>query len=121
MKHKKNQHIDKVSTCWGFIHGTCDFGDEKCWFKHSEQERIKCNMWDDIFTSKPEFHKHKKQMQRSLVEKCKKDENCKYGDFCWFLHKQVGQVNNKILMFLKMNNLYIDGQIRKDKAKILDD
>jgi hypothetical protein len=32
MKHKKNVKSDKVTICWRFAIGTCDFGDQNCWF-----------------------------------------------------------------------------------------
>ena len=33
--HKKEEHSEKVSSCWHFSAGTCDFCSVKCWFIHN--------------------------------------------------------------------------------------
>ena len=35
MLHKKQEHTEKVSVCWHFLHGNCRFGDSSCWFRHT--------------------------------------------------------------------------------------
>ena len=35
MLHKKKAHSEKVSSCWHFSTGICEFSDENCWFIHS--------------------------------------------------------------------------------------
>merc|ERR1719186_2005279 len=39
MAHKKENHSEKVSICWHFTAGICEFGDKKCWFVHSKTKR----------------------------------------------------------------------------------
>ena len=34
MKHKKQEHKEKVATCWKFVAGDCRFSDKNCWFNH---------------------------------------------------------------------------------------
>ena len=36
MMHNKQVHIETVSPCWNFSLGNCEFGDQACWFRHSE-------------------------------------------------------------------------------------
>ena len=46
MEHKKKDHLEKVSLCWKYSSGTCEFGDLNCWFSHSESS-FKCKMCDE--------------------------------------------------------------------------
>ena len=41
MRHRKQEHPKSVSMCTKKRHGSCHFGDEKCWFKHEGEK--KCN------------------------------------------------------------------------------
>ena len=45
MRHKKVPHEEKVQLCCNYASGTCDFGDEECWFSHEEKYEpiFKCN------------------------------------------------------------------------------
>ena len=93
MVHKKQQHIEMVDTCWGYISGNCIFGDPKCWFRHlpSNFSDMKCELCDESFRTKHEYKKHEKQEHTSEVPICKEFESrtCKRGDkFCWFKHEK---------------------------------
>ena len=104
MKHKKERHIESISNCWSFTCGTCEFSDDKCWFKHSSKEtsdKIECTICDDKFKTKSEFHRHKKQKHQRLVPQCKNNKNgaCKYGEkFCWFSHNENKENNEDIII-----------------------
>ena len=34
MKHRKQEHNEKVESCYKAASGTCSFGKESCWFNH---------------------------------------------------------------------------------------
>ena len=38
MKHRKKEHPKNVSTCKAHLSSSCNFGTEKCWYKHVEKE-----------------------------------------------------------------------------------
>ena len=38
MKHRKTQHPNNISICKTNNNGACNFGKEKCWFKHVDKE-----------------------------------------------------------------------------------
>ena len=44
MIHKKQEHTEKVSVCWNFLHGNCRFGDSSCWFRHTRSFRSLQNL-----------------------------------------------------------------------------
>ena len=95
MKHKKQEHEEKVATCWKFVAGDCRFSDKNCWFNHSENnledlDEIECNWCDKIFMTQPEFLNHRKREHMQYVPKCRNAEigACTYNEFCWFIHDQ---------------------------------
>jgi hypothetical protein len=97
MKHKKNIHTDKVSICWKFATGTCDYGDQNCWFSHIrsknnlETVNFKCNSWEKVFKFQSELLRHKKQEHTNLVPICRNSKNgtCIFGTLkCWFVHER---------------------------------
>ena len=66
MKHKKQDHKEKVATCWTFIAGDCHFSDDNCWFNHcknklEEMEKIEYNWCEKIFMTQPKCLNHKKK------------------------------------------------------------
>ena len=94
MVHKKKEHLEKVSLCWKYSSGTCEFGDLN-WFSHSgttpESSFIKCKVCDETFPLLPEYLRHKKNSHTHLVPTCKNNFNgeCKYGEiYCWFKHEK---------------------------------
>ena len=95
MRHNKEQHIETVSTCWNYPLGTCDFGEQACWFRHSEpitSSNMHCKICDKSFPNKQEFHIHRKQQHTALVTPCYQIDICKYGEeLCWFSHDEKRQ------------------------------
>ena len=41
MEHKKRLHEEKVTLCWKFEAGICDFGESSCWFSHCQNRKFK--------------------------------------------------------------------------------
>ena len=98
MRHKKQMHTETVSTCWNYLVGTCEYGDQACWFMHSEpvkSSNMRCKICDKTFSNKPEYHIHRKQHHTALLTPCSNAHNCKYGDeLCWFAHGERNQSDN---------------------------
>ena len=91
MMHKKENHSEKVSSCWNHTLGTCEFGDKNCWFNHvlgSPTPQIECKICDKKFLIRSEYLRHRKLEHPSTVQLCRNEE-CRYGDNCWFLHQQI--------------------------------
>ena len=93
--HKKEVHSEKVSSCWNFSAGTCDFGDENCWFIHSnakDQQKpaeYNCKLCDKVLANLSEYLRHRKRKHENTIPTCKNflDRTCIYGnDNCWFKH-----------------------------------
>ena len=38
MKHRKTEHPNNISICKTYNNGSCNFGSEKCWYKHVEKQ-----------------------------------------------------------------------------------
>ena len=100
MKHKKDEHNDKVNTCWKFDAGYCSFGDDKCWFIHDEEKKsveYPCNQCEKVFVTQTDIMEHRKKHHKQLVQLCKNENNgtCIFGfKKCWFRHDNE-QTNNK--------------------------
>ena len=91
MQHKKELHKDKVNVCWNFPSGKCVFGDNLCWFLHSEtsessKNEIKCNICEKVFANKGEFMHHKRIEHAEIVQMCNNTNSCPYQN-CWFRHE----------------------------------
>ena len=56
MKHKKNKHVEHVSTCWKYSSKMCPFENEKCWFVHDETKTsgYSCNLCEKDFAILPD-------------------------------------------------------------------
>ena len=97
MYHKKKEHSKKVSTCWNFSSGKCDYPDEECWFNHSLTEQLgskqlTCSFCDKAFHVLPELLKHRKKEHTDLVAPCRNilKGACKFGiSKCWFNHDNI--------------------------------
>ena len=37
---RKKEHSDRVSVCWKFTCGECEYGIERCWFNHSSYDKF---------------------------------------------------------------------------------
>ena len=102
MTHKQKVRTEKVSICWQFATGSCDFGEEYCWFIHCqlrqnlETVNFNCNSCDKEFRSWPDFLKHRKQEHTHLVPPYRNEKNglCRFGDLkCWFKHSKFQKTN----------------------------
>jgi hypothetical protein len=95
MKHNKQKHSERLSTCWNFSTGHCHLGDENCWFLHKDKDKsadvvqYECNLCNEVFQGKSQFMKHRKSKHNSDIEKCSYASGgvCKFGaDKCWYSH-----------------------------------
>ena len=78
MKHKKRNHKEKVTLCWKFESGICDFDDSSCWFIHclnrkEDLKKLKCQSCEKEFKTLSDCLKHKKQEHTNLVSFCKNE------------------------------------------------
>jgi predicted site-specific integrase-resolvase len=48
IKHKKKNHAKLVKLCNKFTNGTCNYGNERCWFRHNDIEIIKENENEEV-------------------------------------------------------------------------
>ena len=66
MKHKKKEHLEKVTVCWNFESDSCLFSEDLCWFIHSKsdlpQEKHICKFCGEIFKTKNDLQLHKKNI-----------------------------------------------------------
>ena len=54
MVHRKEAHLEKVTTCYYFLHESCHFG-ENCWYNHKHEDlglTFECNLCDKTFRCK---------------------------------------------------------------------
>ena len=95
MKHKKEDHTQKVVICWHYSAGICPYGEDKCWFMHKKEDanltssEYVCNFCEQHFRNQSEFLKHRKNRHNEHVPTCKKFKNgeCIYGkEKCWYNH-----------------------------------
>ena len=102
MTHKKKVHTEKVAICWQFASGSCDFGEEYCWFSHCQSRQnletvmFKCNSCDNKFQFRSDLLKHRKDEHTHLVPPCRNEKNgtCKFGNLkCWFNHTKMQEMN----------------------------
>ena len=101
MKHKKRKHLEKVTGCWKFEAGICDFDDQSCWFSHCLKQKddlkmLKCRTCDKEFKTLSDCLQHKKKEHAILVSFCKNEAEgtCKFGkDRCWFKHNKEKKEN----------------------------
>ena len=117
MIHTKKEHKEKVDECWNYSAGTCVFGEEICWFIHSEKSSkseflgVKCKVCGKEFENKNNLLHHKKREHVQTVQNCKhyNDKACPYGDQnCWFRHEGIEDnfANNEMTLkiFKMMEN-----------------
>ena len=78
MLHRKESHSEKVSSCWQFSAGNCEFGEEKCWFVHNTKKHqdisseYDCKLCDKVFSNLPEYLRHRKSNHEICLPTCKK-------------------------------------------------
>ena len=95
MNHIKREHTESVAICKYFKDGQCNYSAAKCWFKHphenSQHEKAyECNYCEEKCDSKSEIMKHRKSNHNLVVPICRnfKNNSCKFGNDCWYNHKQ---------------------------------
>ena len=97
MEHRKKEHTERVSVCWKFTSGQCEYGIEKCWFNHgTERSETKCNFCEQTFPNMSEFLTHRKKYHLQFVPPCRNLPNgaCNYtNENCWFNHKDNEMTN----------------------------
>ena len=64
MKHSREDHKDKMSLCWNFQAGDCQYQDQ-CWFSHEINptqfnQQYNCNSCEEQFTTQAKLSKHQK-------------------------------------------------------------
>ena len=108
MEHKKEHHKDKVNACWNFSSGKCEFGDNLCWFLHSEtlecsRKENKCTICGKVFANKSDYMHHRKIEHAEIVQMCKNTNSCPYQN-CWFRHQpkiEKEDITEKILSMME--------------------
>ena len=101
MQHNKEEHKIKVSVCWNYQAGNCEFQDDSCWFAHKQtneftSEQFKCNNCQLTFKNRPEYLGHRKLNHMEMVPICKNiiKGKCEYSeDKCWFNHQRISKQN----------------------------
>ena len=93
MKHKKDQHTEHVNICWNYVSSNCDFGDERCWFLHTNEmeEQYNCTLCGKIFSVQAKLLAHRRKYHTNSVNTCRNlsSGTCKYGELkCWFNHNE---------------------------------
>ena len=65
MRHKKQEHRQSVPACVNETHGTCVFGEEKCWFRHNNKDE------NNQTYNKDKVNENKEVMERifNMMEK----------------------------------------------------
>ena len=83
--------------------GNCQFGNEKCFYRHEENGNIKfkCNFCENVFNTKDELMKHRKQQHVETVSNCRDHQKgyCKWKENNYYYsHKyMIGEESqNKI-------------------------
>ena len=64
MVHKKKDHRENVRTCWNYSAGTCGFGDNACWFLHTDASKsgeVDCSICGKLFPHINHLLNHKKK------------------------------------------------------------
>ena len=93
MKHKKDQHTEKVNICWNYVSSNCEFGDDRCWFLHTNEtkEKFNCTLCGKTFRVQAKLLEHRRKFHINSVKTCKNlsSGTCKYGKLrCWFIHNE---------------------------------
>jgi hypothetical protein len=100
MKHRKEAHAEKVQQCIFFSAGSCDYGEELCWFNHEKISNnplkaatdLNCKICNKSFKIRSEFMRHRKHDHSETVPPCTNIQNgtCIFGPIkCWFRHTET--------------------------------
>ena len=97
MNHRKKEHPSN-KICRYFKDGCCEFTDEECWYRHLDAHQNKtqdilkphlsCQLCNENFGEKSDLMKHKKEVHRGNVPKCRDFMlgKCTKSKSCWFKH-----------------------------------
>ena len=70
-KHRKSYHANLVEVCRNTSDGSCSFGAEKCWFRHTENEKVN----DENDSSDNNIIQKVFKMMENMTERIMKMEN----------------------------------------------
>ena len=98
MNHIKENH-EVTERCTHYPRGRCKFLDEECWLVHEKKKEItkrketkddsKCYICEQMFKTKNDMMRHRKQIHPVGLRTCKDDEEgtCEFGPRrCWYIH-----------------------------------
>ena len=71
MNHRKSQHPENISICTKNDNGSCNFGNQKCWYKHVEKQ----NENEEIIENNPEIITRIFNMMETFAERFEMIEN----------------------------------------------
>ena len=91
MNHRKNKHSNTVAQCRNFLDGNCTYQEDVCWWNHikNQYEGIKCFIWSEIFDTKTNLMRHRKNNHIMSVRMCNqfRTNSCRFQEAaCWFRH-----------------------------------
>ena len=94
MEHRRDQHKDQIKRCRYFLNGICEFEDETCWYRHSDNQNegseFRCSFCDVVLKSKAELIAHRQNAHApDKVKVCRDYQrgSCRYSeDECWYKH-----------------------------------
>ena len=102
MVHIKQNHTESVAMCKYFKDGKCNYSADKCWFNHphdnnQHEKTYECHYCEHKCDSKSEIMKHRKLNHNLAVPICRnfKNNSCKFGNYCWYNHKQSINSNHQ--------------------------
>jgi hypothetical protein len=69
LNHKKRNHENSVKQCTNMSNGSCKYGQERCWFKHTNHKTMKENEeTENIFNEKNEVVQKLFMMMEKMTE-----------------------------------------------------
>lgn len=81
MNHRRDAHGKSKRKCRHKDDNTCKFGPEECWYDHSDtvvqekssgvENELKCKTCSQMFISKSQLLKHRKQQHEETVPICR--------------------------------------------------
>ena len=124
MSNRKCNHPDVIKTCKRYLKNTCAFEDDICWYSHTLKEMetsktsatcvntYECKFCKNIFGSKEEFMRHRKEKHPQVVKNCREalEGSCRFSnEECWYHHDlntNSNQEKDHNLGFYKNQNMH---------------
>ena len=69
LKHKKSLHEQVVPACRNYSNGRCTYTNDKCWFKHCDQNTNENNENEDIINKNENMDQEVIQKLLKMMEK----------------------------------------------------